>query len=116
MRLSLTRGAFTLTAPAAAVRTSRRRLVAVAHYLAVPVLVEMVSELVDVGGNLVLYAASSIVRAPLRTISSSKDCPVDVGLVVVVVYKREHGRTFPQARQCWVDQIPIPCRSSSGKV
>ncbi|MCD2158335.1 hypothetical protein LQL77_32395 [Rhodococcus cerastii] len=71
-------------------------MVSVADHQAATVLIEVVGELVDVGGN-PRSAAASIFRAPSRTISSSSSPPALVVGLVVLVYYREHGRTFPPA-------------------
>ena len=71
-------------------------VVAVAHHQAATVLVDLVGEWVDVGGDLGLNAAASICRAPSRTISSSSDrVPPHRRWWSRVVNYREHGRTFP---------------------
>ena len=51
-------------------------VVAVAHHQAATVLVDLISELLDIGGDTLRgSAAASICRAPSRTISSSNDRP-----------------------------------------
>ncbi len=117
MRLSLTRGARTGTAPAAVV-TSRGVVVAVADHQPVPVLVDLIGVGVDVGGDLGLQrrrqhlpgtvAHDLIEQRPARR-------AVLVGRIGVVNYL-EHGRTFPNQRaNAGLDQSYLDFRSSSGR-
>jgi hypothetical protein len=78
-------------------------VVAVAHHQPVPAAVDLVSELLDRGGDLGCNAAASIFRAASRTISSINDrvaasSPASRGPAIAVVY-REHGTYLP-ARRC----------------
>ncbi|GAA3131993.1 hypothetical protein GCM10020255_006030 [Rhodococcus baikonurensis] len=70
-------------------------VVSVADHQAVPVLVEVVSELVDVGGNLRLQRGCEHLPGAVADDLVEQGAPVVVVGLVFVVYYREHGRTFP---------------------
>lgn len=95
-------------------------VVAVADHQAVAVLVAVVSELVDVGGDLRLqcggeHLACSVADDLVEQRPPGR-CVAVVGLVVFVYY-REHGRTFPTSVGALVlIEYLVSCRSSSGKV
>ncbi|GAA3130494.1 hypothetical protein GCM10020255_004110 [Rhodococcus baikonurensis] len=76
-------------------------MVSVSDHQAVPVLIDLVSELVDVGGDLRLQCGREhLTGAVADDLVEQRPSAVVVGLVVLVYY-REHGRTFPPALARW---------------
>ena len=101
MRLSLTRGARTGTAPAAVV-TSRGVVVAVADHQPVAVLVDLTGVSLDVRGDLGLqrrreHLPCTVADDLVEQRPADRRRGVLVGLVLLVDYL-EHGRTFPNQR------------------
>ncbi|WP_225858562.1 hypothetical protein, partial [Rhodococcus wratislaviensis] len=81
------------------------------------VLVDLISELFDIGGDLRLQRGRQHLPGTVTDDLVEQRPPAVVGGAVVVMYYREHGRTFPTSVAALVlIEYLFSCRSSSGKV